>query len=476
MAISRPVIFIPGFPATDLAVRQPDGDQRKIFARVTLLTQPGPKAEVLRLLRGPANPDADDGIVPVQPIRRALRLLDVVDLAKQAESLYEVLKAIGYDTRRRNDFFSPFGWDWRRPVDATATRAALAAELRRLHERSGREAVAIVHSTGGLVLRALLEIEPDLARHLHAVVAFGVPWAGTLRSATFLAGQAGFGPLTAAEAHEVMVRAWAAYDLLPPAPVANELGLVVDPADHPVDLLASLAWMPAGARTDATPRAARARDLHRARTAAWEGGPPVPVWNVVGWGAATVLRAELGPAGDSRAITFPVGTDDAGVGADGGDGTVPRRSAAWLAGPEVRTLELPLGIYPGLASAHRHGTLWRNPGGEDALWHVLGEEPLPVQVHAALDPSDAVAPGQDLRLRACAWDTAGLPLPDARFEVVNPLTGQGLAAAPIPRGRALLTVRRELIPTTTDGRFRRYQVRFTWNGGERLTPEYLVGA
>jgi hypothetical protein len=326
------------------------------------------------------------------------------------------------------------------------------------------------------VLRALLEAEPGLARHLHAVVAFGVPWAGTLRSATFLAGQAGFGPLTAAEAHEVMVRAWAAYDLLPPAPAANGLGLVVDPADHAVDLLASLAWMPADSRADATPRAERARDRHRARTVAWEGGPPVPVWNVVGWGAATVLRAELGPAGDPRVIGFPVGADDAGVGADGGDGTVPRRSAAWLSGPDVRTLELPLGIYPGLASAHRHGTLWRNPGGEDVLWHVLGEEPLPVQAHAALDPSDAVAPGQDLRLRACAWDAVGQPLPDARFEVVNPLTGQGLAAAPIPGGRALLTLKRSTIPTTTDGRFRRYQVRFIWNGGEKLTPEYLVEA
>lgn len=476
MAVSRPVIFVPGFPGTDLAQVQPGGGQRKIFARLTLLTQPGPKAEELRLLRGPADPEADDGIVPVQPIRRALRLLDVVDLAKQAESLYEVLQAIGYDTRRRNDFFSPFGWDWRRPVDATATRQALASELVRLHERSGREVVAIVHSTGGLVLRALLEAEPELARHLHAIVSFGVPWAGTLRSAAFLAGQAGFGPLTAAEAHEVMVRAWAAYDLLPAAPAAHELRLVVDPADHPVDLLASLAWMPAATRADATPRADRARAHHQVRTSAWEGGPPVPVWNVVGWGAATVLRAELGPAGDPRAITFPVDTDDAGVGANGGDGTVPRRSAAWLTGPEVRTLELPLGIYPGLASAHRHGTLWRNPGGEDVLWHVLGDELLPVQVHAALDPGDAVAPGVDLRLRACAWDASGRPLPDARFEVVNPLTGQGLAAAPIPLGRALLTIRRGLIPTTTDGRFRRYRVRFTWNGGQRLSPEYLVGA
>jgi hypothetical protein len=356
------------------------------------------------------------------------------------------------------------------------TRLALADELRRLHERSGREAVAIVHSTGGLVLRALLEAEPDLARHLHAIVAFGVPWAGTLRSATFLAGLAAFGPLTAAEAHEVMVRAWAAYDLLPPAPAANELGLVVDPADHPVDLLAALPWLPGPSRADATPRAERARTRHHARTSAWEGGPPVPVWNVVGWGAATVQRAELGPAGDPRAITFPVGTDDDGVGAAGGDGTVPRRSAAWLAGPAVRTFELPLGIYPGLASAHRHGTLWRNPGGEDVLWHVLGEEALPVQVHAALDPGDAVAPGADLRLRACAWDGDGQPLPEARFGVIDPLSGRELAAAAIPTGRALLSIPRGLVPTTSDGRFRRYQVHFTWRHGEKRTPEYLVPA
>jgi|CXWL01.1.fsa_nt_gi hypothetical protein len=475
MAVSRPVLFVPGFPGTDLEREFPGGNRQKIFARVTLLTQPGTKADVLPRLRGPADPDAADGVVPVQPIRRAIRLFDLVDLAQQAESLYGVLDAIGYDTRRKNDLFCPFGWDWRRPVDATATQTALAAELARLHERSGREVVALVHSTGGLVLRALLEAQPALAQHLHAIVAFGVPWAGTLRSAAFLAGQAGFGPLTAAEAHEVMVRAWAAYDLLPPAPAVNDLKLIVDPADHPVDLLAGLTWIPPAARADATPRAARARARHNARTSAWEGGPPVPLWNVVGWGAATVRRAELGPAGDPRGIAFPVVVDDLGVGDQDGDGTVPRRSAAWLSGPGVRTFELPVGVFPGLDSANRHGTLWKNPGGQDVLWHVLAEELLPTQVHAVLDPGDAAAPGADLRLRACAWDLDGTALSGASVEVLSPLNGQVLAGAVIPAGRAILTVPRGVLPKTSDGRFRRYRVRFRWTGGEAVSPDYLVG-
>lgn len=474
MAVSRPVIFVPGFPGTDLWSDSPGG-RHKLFARVSLLTQAGSKAEVLARLRGSNDPEAVDGIVPGQPIRRAVRLFDLVDLAQQAESLYGVLGGIGYDTRRKNDLFCPFGWDWRRPIDALSTRSALAAEIANLHARSGREAVAIVHSTGGLVLRALLEAQPELGRHLHAILAFGVPWAGTLRSAQFLSGQAGFGPLAAAEAHEAMVRAWAAYDLLPPAPGVNDLDLVVDRADNPLDLLADLAWIPHASRADASPRAARARAAHQARTEAWQGGPPVPVWNVVGWGAATVGQAVLGPAGDPREIEFPEDVDDAGIGGRDGDGTVPRRSASWLTGPAVKTFELPIGVFPGLDAVNRHGTLWKNPGGEDVLWHLLSGEPLPVQVHAALDGGDAVPPVPTLRFRACAWQTDGTALPGASFEIENPFTGQRIAGpAAIPAGRGMLLVARAALPKTADGRFHRYRVRFRWNGGEKRSVEYLL--
>lgn len=457
MAVSRPVLFVPGLPGSHLE-RVSDDDL--IFLDVSALLFR--KAEILPDLCGPDDLN-DVSVVAAHPIRTALRFL-VFDLAKQADSLYGILRSIGYETPGPNDLFRPVGWDWRKPVDDRRVQGDVEDAILDLGRRAGRKPVAIVHSTGGLVLRALLEAKPELADELHAVIAFGVPWGGTLRPLPQLCGKDGFAFLSEDETQLVLAHAWAAYDLLPPAPANDELGLTLDSGGAPVDVLGRRDWFAAHlARTMGT-RADRAQALHAGRTPTIEvGGRQLAVTNVVGFGADTLLRAYIDPSGSVR---FERGKDDQGL--NDGDGTVPRRSAAWLAGEDVRTLHLPIGLYPGMALENLHSTLWANPGGQDLLWSILGDEPWQPFVHAALDEDDVKAPADRIRVRLVGADDHGRRLPN--LEVGFSSFGRDVPADGIaeqPGGRLLFEIPRNAISQTSDGRFRRLEVEVTWKGASQ---------
>ena len=113
--VNRPVVFVPGLPGSHLK-KVATGDL--IFLDVSaLLFQ---RDRILPDLMGPDDL-SDRSVVPAHPIRSAARFL-VFDLAKQAQSLYDVLGSIGYETVEPNALFEALGWDWRKPVDDCGRR------------------------------------------------------------------------------------------------------------------------------------------------------------------------------------------------------------------------------------------------------------------------------------------------------------------------------------------------------------------
>src|SRR5690349_13211765 len=218
----KPVVFIPGFPASEL--RQ-TSRRRTIFPpSLTDLLDREKKKELVRLLVGPDNPPGD--IVAGEPIR------GVMEVAKQAQSLYDVLRQhFGYTIQGGEDL-APIGWDWRLAVDHPKVQDDVVQAIDRLTQANGRKPVVFVHSTGGLVLRALLEQRPEVAAKIEQIFAFGVPWAGTLKSLLYAAQGGPFGLVIAGqrivgfsktEVREVMSHCQAVYDLFPPDPGKTDL-------------------------------------------------------------------------------------------------------------------------------------------------------------------------------------------------------------------------------------------------------------
>jgi hypothetical protein len=218
-------------------------------------------------------------------------------------------------------------------------------------------------------------------------------------------------------------------------------------------------------------RADRSAVLHDSWTPELDlEGRELAVTNVVGFGAATLLRASLTQNGTVTSLREE--KDDRSL--DDGDGTVPRRSADWLRGPSVCTFELPIGHYPGLSSTSFHNTLWSNPGGQDILWHFLADEPWPPFAHLALDGDDVHSFAETLRVRACFFDREGSPLENVHVRFSG-LTG-GAEAERVAEvgGRALFAIPRTAIRETQDGRFRRLTAQVSWSGGEIEPRSFLI--
>src|ERR1700737_4478154 len=159
----KPIVYVPGLPGSEL--RDPNG--RTVFppSPGTLLDDARKQAFADEMLNIPGN------LVAGPPIRTLL------GIAKQAQSLYDVLQRFGYSipASGASADFAAFGWDWRLGIDAPVTLAALAAAIGGF---GGRKVVMVVHSTGALVFRALLAAHPEVAASVEHVLAFGGAWAG----------------------------------------------------------------------------------------------------------------------------------------------------------------------------------------------------------------------------------------------------------------------------------------------------------
>ena len=454
------VLYVPGFPSSHL-----DGPEGKRFY-LNLLKFKSP------LLLGPDNL-LDDRVKPGEPIGETLKL-PFLDLGRKASTLYEILDGIGCRTL-------PFGWDWRRPVWEDGQNFSVGFRLRaaidEAFNKAGGRFTLIAHSAGGLVVRALLEADPTIARKLQRLIAFGVPWAGAVKSLQEVCGKGGIPvAVSARRSQEILCRAWAAIDTLPPDTAAS-LGMATRAGAGNVSPLFDTTWLatlPDAARTAVQPRVQAAAERLAGRSRTIElGGEALEVVNVVGWGEATVDLANIRANGSvdfsSRSAVDP----DDRLGYEGGDGTAPRRSAAWLqpaAGVLVTTYHLPVGWLPE-TRAFPHATLWRNPGGRNLLRHLLGGAPIDPFVYAALDSGDtnAGSPKTRVGVRAVALDATGRPLPGARLRTLDlPAGGQiDQPFDPANDGRHVMAVPLARIRSMKSGAVTNYRlaIEITWPGG-----------
>jgi len=454
------VLYVPGFPSSHLD--GPDGT--RFYLNLLKFKSP--------LLLGPDNL-VDDRVQPGEPIRETLKL-PLLDLGKAASTLYEILDGIGCRTLS-------FGWDWRRPVWEDGAKFSAGFRLRAAVDEALKKAggpfTLIAHSAGGLVVRALLEADPEIARKLKRLITFGVPWGGAVKSFEEVCGKGGIPVVVPPKrSQEILCRAWAAIDTLPPDTAAS-LGMTTRAGTGKVSPLVDTTWLaglPAPERTAVQPRvqAAAQRLAGRSRTIEL-GGEALEVVNVVGWGEATADLANIKANGSVDFFSRSAVDPNDKLGYEGGDGTAPRRSVAWLqpdASVNVTTYHVPVGWLPETRS-FPHATLWRNPGGRNLLRHLLGSAPLEPFAYAALDSGDtnAGSSATHVRVRAVALDGTGGPLPGARLQTLDLPTGGQIDQPfnPANDGRHVMAVPLSRIRSMKSGTGRNYRlaVEITWPGG-----------
>src|SRR6185369_3755236 len=123
----KPVVFVPGLPGSELFDA---ANGERLFLNLGLLISKTARQKLLPRLAGPNDPAVPDGVVAGQPIADVLDL-PLFDLGKQAQSLYDVLRKLGYIGFRApfGSHFRAVGWDWRLPVDHSVVQGALAGAI-----------------------------------------------------------------------------------------------------------------------------------------------------------------------------------------------------------------------------------------------------------------------------------------------------------------------------------------------------------
>jgi hypothetical protein len=431
----KPVIFIPGFPASEL---HDSISGQTVFppSLTTLLDSQKKRAFLNQIV------DIAGTLIAGPPI------LATLGIAKQAQSLYDILGGhYGYDISGVNPRdFAPIGWDWREAIDAGAVQQSIRDVLDLLSPNKNQNVVAIVHSTGGLVFRAFLEANPAYAQCFEQVLAFGVPWCGTLAAlhAVNQGDSAGFlfiKLISASESASMISHAQAAYDLLPTDPSTN-LFISNGQATTP---LADQSWIPnAYMRTlaaNAHPPFARRFDA-------------LPVTNVCGWGVKTLERCTL----TNGRLSFQSTQKNLG------DGTVPLVSSEWLQGSGVRSMVMPIGAYATNFIPRVHAQIWDSPPVLQLFDEVLNDRPGTPFICAAADSDDYIDYSRDVRIRLSAIAADGLPLPNCVATInFNGGTRQ-VALSNILRAEVLLE--RANIQHNIDPDLYRFTMDFGWDGGQ----------
>lgn len=466
----KPVIFIPGFPASEL-FQQSTG--RTVFppSLQDLLNSERKKRLVELLTR----PDPGRDIIAGPPIRR------VIEIAKQAESLYDILRLrFGY-TIDSGDNFRAIGWDWRLAVDDAAVQAAIANAIVTL-SAGGQRVVVILHSTGGLVFRRLLESQPQLAARIEHILAFGVPWAGNLKAFRYLTHGAATGPfflqLSRTQTRAVMRRAQAAYDLCPPDPAKTAM---VDRDGNPLNLvtrgnaqigpMVATNWIPsADADMHARARSADQRLGTRTNQILLAGGTATPpITNIAGWGVETEVRcvvdADGGVEFNPLVRNRPVGDEK------DGDGTVALKSAAWLAGASVQTFYVPIGVYPISGIPAPHPRIWDAPPLDEIFDRVLQGTAAQPFVWAAADGDEAIDRNRDVTIRLVAQDESGAPLPNARATL---RIGTGIERDLGGAARASIVLKRRNLRGNAAPDLFRFTIDVTWGANGRKEVPVLI--
>jgi hypothetical protein len=404
----RPIVFIPGFPGSEL---YDTFRSRKVYPpSPTSLIGQGRSAFVRRVA-GSDDGIGADGLVASGVIRHSVNVLGI-PLDPQAESLYAELERMGYEL---GGDLLPVPWDWRLPIDHPSTRERVVSAVTSLAEASGSKVVMMVHSTGGLVFRQLIESGDAHAKaildRLEAVISIGVPWIGTLKSLRGMTVGIGAaaGLVSRRMTRDILRHSWAAYDLLPADPALTDMQVDGSPVVMYRDAdgrestpTVDLSWL--GDGTEAMRE--RARHAHsRLGARAPEIGAltarEIPVYNVVGWGAATDVAAQADAAGKVR---FEVSDD--------GDGTIPTASAARLEGPTVKSYHFPVGAWDGSRHVY-HADLWRSSLARRLLAVVLQGSPRTPYVSAVFDIKGLAKRAQSVPIRVVGLDPDGRALENA---------------------------------------------------------------
>jgi pimeloyl-ACP methyl ester carboxylesterase len=441
----KPVIFIPGFPASELH----DAGGNSVFppSPGTLLDPGRKKAFFDAMLNIPGN------LVAGPPIR------SVLGIAKQAQSLYDILKSRGYtilDDGPSNNF-APVGWDWRLGVDAKVTMDAVAEAIKHF---APQKVVPVIHSTGALVFRAFLQAHPELIPSIDQVLAFGGAWCGTLEAlfAVHVGHSEGFLGLkliTEDEGANLIGHMQAAYDLFPPDPARTDMGTVqlVHGLDgKPASACVDLSWIKTGREVYSAPLAkeadrrlgARSRDFGALR-----------LTNVVGWGGPTWPTAVLTP----HDVHIPSPDKDFG------DGTVPLVSASWIQGANVQTIVIPIGAFVADPIPDLHAHMWESIVVKQVLDTVLGGAAPTELVAAAADSDEAIDVNAPVTIRMTAQSAEGKPLLNC-IATAN-INGKKI---PVPfKGgtRAAMILNRAGIQHNASNDVFTFPIDFKWDGGSR---------
>src|SRR5260221_5139648 len=139
----KPVIFIPGFPAS--ALHRYPTDEVLFPPPLSSLLDPAKKAALLAELE-----NVPGDVVAGLPIASILG-----GIVQEAQTIYNILRhQYGHDVSTGSMEFMPIGWDWRQSISSDDTLKGGGGGLDLLSPNKSGNVVAILHSTGGLVLRA----------------------------------------------------------------------------------------------------------------------------------------------------------------------------------------------------------------------------------------------------------------------------------------------------------------------------------
>jgi lecithin:cholesterol acyltransferase len=434
----KPVIFIPGFPASELHNAQ---SGEALFPPPLLkLLDPAKRAALLAELETVPG-DVEAGM----PIASILG-----GVVQQAQTIYNILSGqYGYDVSYASHDFIPIGWDWRQSISSDDTVQRIVDALNFLSPAKNGNVVAILHSTGGLVLRAFLDKKPEYAACFDQVLTFGIPWAGTLEALHAVAKGVSVGflfikLLSESEGQGLMSRALAAYDLMP---TESDFNIFFDQNGNPTTPLLDQTWI----------KPQYMRDL-----AAKAHGPfpqqfdTLPLTNVCGWGAETWTTASINKK--TQAVDFAATDKEAG------DGTVPFISSSWLRGAAVRSMDLPIGAYATGFLPKVHGQLWDSPPVLQLFDEVLADRNRQPFLCAAADSDDYIDVDKPVRLRVSAIAADGSALPNLSIKVN--LDGKRTQVPMIDDKRGMISIGRANIHHNIEPDLYRFNVEFNWTGGK----------
>lgn len=433
--MAKPTIFIPGFPASELHDKNTG---EKLFPPALNKIQ----AALQKLVVVPGD------VVAGPPI------LDKIEkFAPAASTLYAILA--GYGISEANGNFVPIGWDWRQSVASDDTVSRIKAAVDQLTPQG--KIVAIIHSTGGLVLRAFLQKLPAYADRFEQVLAFAIPWRGALEAlhAVDKGSPIKIGPFTllsANDSKDLLTRAQAAYDLFP-ADAATSLFRFNNAASTP---LLDRTWLdPArpymnGMCDAAFPQSSVFADL--------------PVTNVCGWGGDTWPLCKSA----NGALAFDNPDNEAG------DGTVPFVSTSSLQGNKVRSMFLPIGAFgdEGLIP-QVHGQIWTPKVVRQIFDEVFKDAPRKPFVAAAADKDQYIDPqAAHVRIRIAANDADGQPLPNAKISF---RVGADIKTQSFNGGKKIdLDLARGAFEQQAANNIRRTVVTVSWDGGVPVKIPVLI--